>query len=466
MATTEYLEEDQKRLFPRIRSRDDIEDGRLGLAFEEPGTVSDWCRPGLALGDHLVAELVLQQKWEAPDNELDGAIVSVGHEELKSWEVTFEDAFSDSLNNLSKKTTGKCEELKPGLYSCNLGDYHDNARILLPDLFSDIKLDGDPVVVVPNRDVFLVTGSENVEGLRMLDHLAWCQYEENYYISPVSLIRRNNAWQTYAPTDRPDLAMIAGTKKMWYSQIYLEKREALAVAFPGFVIPFYCTASAEGDDEVTSFSVIHADRPTLAANSDVVIFVEDRAKLLGVLGFEQAKEVLGDTLQQYPGIWPTRYRFSGKLSDIPLRKICTAPIDEWCAHVVKKIILPKIAKEAKEVFVASNSFWGDEEEEGDRILCYLTARSLGEVRSTMKRVFADVLEEHRDSPPASVQMYLNLLDDSKDKAKKLCLKQRDAFRKQLAKQKLATEVTVGLIEDAMATEAHSPTNARPQDDGP
>jgi hypothetical protein len=38
--------------------------------------------------------------------------------------------------------------------------------VLLPGLLGELRLNGDPVVLLPNRDTMLVVGSEDSEGLR------------------------------------------------------------------------------------------------------------------------------------------------------------------------------------------------------------------------------------------------------------------------------------------------------------
>jgi hypothetical protein len=47
---------------------------------------------------------------------------------------------------------------KPGFYIGGWHDDYDNSRILIPEVFSPLHLDGDPVVCLPNRNSLLKDG--------------------------------------------------------------------------------------------------------------------------------------------------------------------------------------------------------------------------------------------------------------------------------------------------------------------
>ena len=82
------------------------------------------------------------------------------------------------------------------------GGTYEASLLLLEDLWAGgkPKVEGDYVVAVPSRDVLLITGSRNQEGLAKLRELA----EEiattgSYALTSELFIRRNGAFRRYAP---------------------------------------------------------------------------------------------------------------------------------------------------------------------------------------------------------------------------------------------------------------------------
>jgi uncharacterized protein YtpQ (UPF0354 family) len=82
------------------------------------------------------------------------------------------------------------------------GGTYESSLLLLDELWTGdkLKVDGDYVVAVPSRDLLLITGSRNKEGLAKLRELA----EEiattgSYTLTGELFIRRNGAFRHYAP---------------------------------------------------------------------------------------------------------------------------------------------------------------------------------------------------------------------------------------------------------------------------
>jgi hypothetical protein len=94
----------------------------------------------------------------------------VSSESLRTWDSSFYQLYEVGLARLRDCTTPKFEK-QPGFYVGGWHDDYDNSRILIPEVFSPLHLDGDPVVCLPNRNSLLVTGSENHAGIQaMLKH--------------------------------------------------------------------------------------------------------------------------------------------------------------------------------------------------------------------------------------------------------------------------------------------------------
>ena len=87
----------------------------------------------------------------------------VSPENLKTWGISFYELYEIGLARLRDCTIPKFEK-QQGFYIGGWHDDYDNSRILIPEVFVPLHLDGDPVVCLPNRNSLLVTGSENHDG--------------------------------------------------------------------------------------------------------------------------------------------------------------------------------------------------------------------------------------------------------------------------------------------------------------
>lgn len=92
----------------------------------------------------------------------------VNEEQVKNWGLLPDEVFAIGFENLRNATIPKFTE-DQGIFKGTWNDDYDSSRILIPGLFDDLPLRGDPVVTIPNRLTLMVTGSEDVEGIeRML----------------------------------------------------------------------------------------------------------------------------------------------------------------------------------------------------------------------------------------------------------------------------------------------------------
>ncbi len=73
--------------------------------------------------------------------------------------------FELAIANLEVRSTRPLLQVAAGVYVSPYEDDYDATRLLLPQLFTSLKLKGAPVAFVPNRSTLIVTGSEDVPGL-------------------------------------------------------------------------------------------------------------------------------------------------------------------------------------------------------------------------------------------------------------------------------------------------------------
>jgi hypothetical protein len=98
---------------------------------------------------------------DLPDQEVD-----LDAEDLAAWNADFDVLLQRARRNLLARGGDECfQRLGPGRYRSAWRDNLDGSRVLLPGVLRQLELEGDPVVLLPDRDTLLVVGSGDPEGL-------------------------------------------------------------------------------------------------------------------------------------------------------------------------------------------------------------------------------------------------------------------------------------------------------------
>jgi len=253
--------------------------------------------PGLAVG---IAH-------DTPNN-----IATIGASQLATWQVTPEQAFDQALSNLREKSSEpRFKELGSGLYVAEWGDCYDTARILLPEMFHRLPLDGAPVVFLPNRDTLFVTGSYNVSAQSViLKHGSAIHFEQGHSLSPNFYVHSDGNWSLFTPGDqsvaREARAVRYRREVMDYEQQkqYLEdlhKRESLSIS--------KTRLSTTGRRESTP--LVQTQRVNRDSSFNCSSWQEAmniKAKELLSLPWDKAWPVLSPFLEKVPDLVPVRYR--------------------------------------------------------------------------------------------------------------------------------------------------------------
>ncbi len=101
-----------------------------------------------------------------------------------------------------RRVLPKIEAHQGEVYSMYTADGNYEASLLLfDDLWDgDIRVDGDIVVAIPTRDVLLITGSKNAEGIARLREVAdELTAEGTYTISPALFVYRTGKFRRFDP---------------------------------------------------------------------------------------------------------------------------------------------------------------------------------------------------------------------------------------------------------------------------
>lgn len=87
-----------------------------------------------------------------------------------------------------------------GIYLISAGGDYEASLLLVSDLWDreQMPVEGDFIAAIPARDLLIVTGSENPEGIRRVREMASegaAQF--SYRLSPVLFVRKNGVFEVF-----------------------------------------------------------------------------------------------------------------------------------------------------------------------------------------------------------------------------------------------------------------------------
>lgn len=193
MTTTSPLDDPETfaaakpNLLPKIRER--FYHQALGLRIEADGKKWPPC-PLRVVGDLLTLELV----YDMPDG-----MRTIDGDSLSKWGVSFDQAMEAARENLWKKSNEDFFVVQPGLYVSPWRDNYDACRLALHDLIWQLKVNGHHVAAVPHRDVLIVTGSEDVDGLvKMMALVEEARQMPRFMLGSMFRLE-GSQWQSFMP---------------------------------------------------------------------------------------------------------------------------------------------------------------------------------------------------------------------------------------------------------------------------
>jgi hypothetical protein len=144
---------------------------------------------------------------DLPDQELE-----VDAAMLARWNTDFDRLLQKARSNLLARGGEEAfQRLGPGRYRSTWQDNLDGSRLLLPGLLQRLPLQGDPVVVLPNRDTMLVAGSEDPQGLKwILEGALEFLNEDPRSLNGCPLRLRNYLWEPFRPLDEHPIQPLLG----------------------------------------------------------------------------------------------------------------------------------------------------------------------------------------------------------------------------------------------------------------
>ena len=261
--------------------------------------------PSQQIGDHLAAGLV----YDLPE-----AMQGITQDRLDEWGVTFYEAMEAARENLAglEYQVAAVSDL---VYMFATGDSYDASRLLLLDVVRRFGVDGDYIVMVPNRDTLLVTGSNEDGGLAIMAMQAEKALEEHHPLCTIPMRLVGDEWETWMPEhDAPlyqQFKLLAiksmgseyGEQKELLDQLHEQTGEGVYVASYSAVehetdgYQTYCVWSEGVDSLLPKTDLVFFYRGDDGEDSDIPAQVE----------WDQVQAAFGDLLEPLD-MYPPRFR--------------------------------------------------------------------------------------------------------------------------------------------------------------
>ena len=106
--------------------------------------------------------------------DTDNSIRYLTQDDLKDIIINPDDLQTIAIKNLDRLLTSIQKKGNEGVYMLIAGSNYESSIILLKDIVNkqNFEVDGDLVIAIPNRDMLLITGSNNKEGIKKITRLA------------------------------------------------------------------------------------------------------------------------------------------------------------------------------------------------------------------------------------------------------------------------------------------------------
>ena len=293
-------------LMPRVRERFHFE--ALKIYLKDKGAVKDEAEiPYVLLNDHLGVGLTLYTK---------NAIRTISKQDLKDWKIDFNVALKkamENLHNLSEDTL--FTEVYSGVWVSSWHDSYDPSRLLFSEMIRALKVKGETIAFLPNRDTLIIVGSEDTKGLRKAIELVYKGRENHRVANCMPFILRGEKLEEFKPSkDHPLYEDLCYLAKLSSQDQYEEQSSLLTPALENdntMVSEYEIITPQQG--EPFSLSVLLDGFITYLPESDKIALANgddleqsEEAFNSRLVNFEKFREVCGHIMEQTDD-YPRRY---------------------------------------------------------------------------------------------------------------------------------------------------------------
>ncbi len=231
----------------------------------------------------------------------------VNEEQMRRWNLTTDEIHALALANLQGATVPKFVD-KGGYHAGQWGDAYDASRILVPGVFDDLPITGEPVVVLPNRDTLLVADSNNPTAIMAM--LAKAEEMVKELARPQNiapLVLRGGVIHDYeVSAGSPAFSAVARARALAWLSAYVEQKAVLEKVYERSGKDIYVgehtltSSESAGVTRYLSYCVWSRGVPTLVPMADDVVFYDpdapDEKKARARVPWSTVREVLDDLM--------------------------------------------------------------------------------------------------------------------------------------------------------------------------
>lgn len=252
--------------------------------------------------------------------DLPTSMMQVQQHSLDEWKATFEEAYEVACENLRQITQHKLIEAAPGVWQSPWRDNYDPSRMLLLDYIRYHEVRGDPVVMVPNRDTLLLTGSKDAAGLTRMVEMAETAYQHPRSLSGIAFrLSTEDEWLPFLPA--PDHPHHKNYRLLQIKSIgseYDDQKAALNELHQktgkDIFVASYSAVELKDTGELRSYCVWSEGVVAFLPKTDYIYFFRPRdnqdGEVVATVPWAKAETVLGDRIKPV-GIYPERYLVEG-----------------------------------------------------------------------------------------------------------------------------------------------------------
>jgi hypothetical protein len=238
--------------------------------------------------------------------------VVAGHH-LDEWKLDFETALAVATNNLREHTKEPLKQLGPGVWYGFWNDDFGPSRLLLADLL-ECEVLGDPVVLLAERRVLVLTGADDENGLLAAAHVAENLAEDGRPVGELPLRLHEDGWVPFLPSAKSPAGKKICLRWLRSQQSsYQEQAGYLAALGEGPGTADYHIYEGRDDVPPFSFCIWQQGADVLLPQTELVLFAvadEEGGEPIVRAEVRWAKvlELVGDLMERQPDLFPERWR--------------------------------------------------------------------------------------------------------------------------------------------------------------
>lgn len=195
--------ESRSQLVPFLKPRFAVERIHLELACRDYDSPEDAQEQELALripyvpiAEHYAMGLMFDQ----------GQFEQIVRQDLlNKWDMQFNEGLSIGFEYLSEISSYPFELVAPGIYMASPNLDHNPAKLLLTQLITNLDFNGLPVAMVPHVNQVVITGSEDLIGLRLMLDIVRDYARKPHGLMTLPIVLSNNNWYPFSLTGDHEL---------------------------------------------------------------------------------------------------------------------------------------------------------------------------------------------------------------------------------------------------------------------